>query len=114
MQHKHTALRLVLRNAAVIALALLPMGSAWSADAPGTAAAQAAPSKEMREKMASLHEQMAACLRSEKSLAECRTQMMQGCRDLGSQTCPMMGMGGGMSMGHGHRASPSADGKSEK
>jgi hypothetical protein len=80
------------------------------------AATQAAPSKEIREKMATLHEQMAACLRSDKSLAECRTQMMKGCRDLGSQTCPMMGMGGGMGMGmgRGHSASPSTDGKTAK
>jgi hypothetical protein len=33
------------------------------------------PSKDTREKMATLHEQMAACLRSDKSISECRDEM---------------------------------------
>jgi len=84
--------------------ALLLCGSAWSADpAPAASASQAAPSKEMREKMAAVHEQMATCLRSEKAFDECRKQMMQSCRQtVGSQSCPMMGMGMGSGMGHGH------------
>ena len=111
---QHATLRAGLRNAAVLALALLPMGMVWSADAAGPAAAQAAPSKELREKMASLHDQMAACLRSEKSVAECRTQMMQGCRDIGSQACPMMGRGSGMGMARGREAAPPAGGTTGK
>jgi hypothetical protein len=80
---------------------LLSISVAWSADpAPSTASSQAAPSKEIREKMATLHEQMAICLRSDKSVAECRTEMMKSCREtMGAQSCPMMGMGPGM--GHG-------------
>jgi hypothetical protein len=39
---------------------------------------QAALSKETREKMATLHEHMAACLRSDKSISDCRSEMMQG------------------------------------
>ena len=85
-----------------------------AADAPTSA-----PSKEMREQMATLHEQMAACLRSDKSMSECRTQMMSSCQSMmGTQGCRMgmsmgmgMGMGGGM-MGagkgmHGHMMSSS-------
>jgi hypothetical protein len=36
----------------------------------------AAPTKEMREQMASLHEHMAACLRSSKSVEDCHHEMM--------------------------------------
>ena len=60
-----------------------------------------APTKETREKMAVLHEHMAACLRSDKSISECHTEMMHDCRaDLGKQGCPMMEMGHGMTMKH--------------
>jgi hypothetical protein len=49
----------------------------------------------MRAKMATLHEQMAACLRSDKSFSDCRGEMMKGCQQLmGEHGCPMMGMGG--------------------
>jgi hypothetical protein len=52
------------------------------------------PSKEMRAKMATLHEQMATCLRSDKSFSDCRSEMMKGCQQLmGERGCPMMGMG---------------------
>jgi hypothetical protein len=52
------------------------------------------PSKEMRVKMATIHEQMAACLRSDKTFSDCRSEMMKGCQQLmGERGCPMMGMG---------------------
>ena len=49
--------------------------------------------KEQREKMAVVHEQMAACLRSDKSLADCHKEAMKSCRDamMGKGGCPMMG-----------------------
>jgi hypothetical protein len=51
------------------------------------------PSRETREKMATLHERMAACLRSDKSVSDCRHEMQQHCRTMmGAQNCPMMGM----------------------
>ena len=57
---------------------------AFAADAPPTAKPAApakmehmAPTKEMREKMASLHEHMAACLRSAKSVDDCHHDMME-------------------------------------
>jgi hypothetical protein len=78
----------------VIASVLLIMGAsaAFAADPP--AADHGTPSKEMREKMASLHEQMAACLRSDKPIADCRSQMMKSCEDtMGEKGCPMMGHG---------------------
>lgn len=66
-------------------------GATFAADAP--AMTQAAPSKEMREKMASTHEQMAACLRSDKAVSVCHTEMMKKCHELmGENGCPKMGM----------------------
>ena len=65
-----------------------------AATAPGPAPATV--TKETREKMAVVHEQMAACLRSDKSLADCHAEMRQSCKEsLGDQGCPMMGMGRG-------------------
>ena len=78
---------------------------------------QMAPSKEMREKMATMHEQMAACLRSDKPLAECRQEMMKGCQEMmGGHDCSMMmGMGGmgkgttgGGAHSHNHAGNPPA------
>lgn len=65
---------------------------ALAADLPTTTST--GPSRDTREKMAVLHEQMAACLRSDKSVADCRDEMRKNCRaTVGAQDCPMMGMG---------------------
>lgn len=95
---------------ALTGILLIALSSlAFAADAP---VAPSAPTKEMREKMATLHEQMAACLRSDNSIADCRVEMRKHCREMmGSQGCTrmmgtggMMGMGGGMmGMGQGMR-----------
>ena len=48
-------------------------------------------SKEQREKMATIHEQMAACLRSDKSVADCHKEAMKSCQDaMGKDWCSMM------------------------
>ncbi|HUI58668.1 MAG TPA: hypothetical protein VLX90_00515 [Steroidobacteraceae bacterium] len=57
--------------------------------------------------MAIVHEQMAACLRSDKTFAECRSQMLSNCQHVGSRYCPMMGRG----MGRGHIEPPVPDSK---
>lgn len=89
----------VLIRALAASLTLVALGAPALAADP--AAAATGPSKAMREKMAVLHEQMAACLRSDKSMAECRSEMMKSCQhEIGKKSCPMMGMGGGM-MGRG-------------
>jgi len=82
-------------------LALAATAAASAGDIPaGTQ--QAAPTKEMRAQMAIVHEQMAACLRSDRPFAECRTEMMKSCQKLmGTQGCPMMGMGEGAKGTHG-------------
>lgn len=89
------------------AIALLGVSVAQAADpAPTGSDSRVAESKETRQKMADLHEQMAACLRSDKPLAECRAEMMKGCHDsLGAQSCPMMGMDHGKAAG-GRRQRP--------
>jgi hypothetical protein len=75
--------------------------SEWLGTDPAefTMPSQAAPSKEMREKMATLHERMAVNLRSDKSVAECRTEMKSRRHTMGTQGCSMMGMGPGMGRG---------------
>jgi hypothetical protein len=71
---------------------MLISATAFAAD--NAPAAPPEPSKEMRAKMATIHEQMAACLRSDKSFSDCRSEMLKGCQQLiGEHGCPMMGMG---------------------
>jgi hypothetical protein len=62
--------------------------------------------KEQRDKMASMHEKMAACLRSDKPMSECHSEMRKNCQEMmGKNGCPMMGemgdMMGGDHMMHG-------------
>lgn len=68
-------------------------GSAFAAQEPTAPAPQ--PSKESREQMARMHEQMAVCLRSDKAFVECQTQMQNACHSAMGAQCPMM-MGPGM------------------
>jgi hypothetical protein len=51
--------------------------------------------------MATVHQKMAECLRSDRPIAECRAEMMKSCKGvMGEAGCPMMGtMGGGMGPG---------------
>jgi hypothetical protein len=100
---------------AVAALALALAGPARAAE-PKKAAAPA-PTAEQRQKMAEVHQKMADCLRSDRPIAECRSEMATACHDmLGADGCPMMGKGAGgmgpgmMGKGHGHmmEGSPSS------
>ena len=55
---------------------------------------------EQRQKMADAHDKMAACLRSDKPLGDCREEMMKACKEgMGKDGCPMMGQRG-MHQGH--------------
>jgi hypothetical protein len=95
--------------ALLVASALLSViDRGFAADAPAApVAAPAEPSKEMRAKMATMHERMAACLRSDKTFADCRAEAMQYCQaNMGSQGCMGMGMGHGMGMHGGMQAPP--------
>ncbi len=99
------AARKALFTSAALGAAVLWASFAWAAPPPP--AGIAAPSREMREKMAEVHDKMAACLRSDKPIAVCHREMMQNCRAaLGVRRCRMMqrrGMGMGMGMGPGRR-----------
>lgn len=53
-------------------------------------------SKEQREHMAKMHETMATCLRSNKSMKDCRAEMKTSCQEMGGEKCPMMGQHGKM------------------
>lgn len=79
-------------TASVFASLVLILGgasAAFAAEPP--AGAHAAPSKEQREKMATIHEQLAACLRSDKPIADCHKEAMKSCQDMmGKDGCPMM------------------------
>ncbi|MGK5082459.1 hypothetical protein WDW37_04060 [Bdellovibrionota bacterium FG-1] len=81
-----------------------------TAQAPATAK-RPEPTAEQRQKMATLHEKMAACLRTDRKLSDCRQEMMKSCKEqMGKDGCPMMGRDGmhhhGMGMGHDKMTPP--------
>jgi hypothetical protein len=78
-----------LQKGSVVATLALVLGASTAFSAEPTS--HAAPSKEQREKMATIHEQMAACLRSDKPIADCHKEAMKSCQDMmGKEGCPMM------------------------
>jgi hypothetical protein len=83
----------------IAAVALLFASSAFAAEPKKSPPAE--PTPEARQHMADVHQKMADCLRSERPLAECRTEMMSSCQEMmGEGGCPMMGHGaGGMGPG---------------
>jgi uncharacterized protein YcfJ len=86
--------RIVLQHSLRGTLALAAICTAATvalADNPASTAPNTSVTKETREKMALLHEQMAACLRSDKPIADCHAQMRKSCQEsLGAHRCPMM------------------------
>ena len=79
----------------LIAGVLASSHAALAADAP-----QSTPTPEARQQMAAIHEQMAACLKSSRPIAECRAEMFKSCQQTMGQTgCPMGGPGGRMGRG---------------
>jgi hypothetical protein len=85
----------ITRARATLATALLlTLAATAPAQTPPAPSALPEVSKETRDKMAALHEQMASCLRSDKSLAACRSQMVKDCQEqLGTLECALSGMG---------------------
>jgi len=85
--------------------ALLIAGAAvaWATDPPPSTMA---PTREMRAQMATVHDQMATCLRSEKPVSDCHAEMMKSCQAISpaGKGCQMGrdGMGPGKGSGpHG-------------
>ncbi|MFM6927800.1 MAG: hypothetical protein ACKOX6_05010 [Bdellovibrio sp.] len=70
---------------------------AFTVTAPGAFAAKDKATKtskiewtaEQRENMAKMHETMASCLRSTKTMKDCRAEMKTSCHDMGKENCPM-------------------------
>ncbi len=72
-------------------LTILPMFLAAVLFSTGSFAANKQmkePSKEDRAKIADMHEKMADCLRSDKSMKDCRSEMQASCKEMGD-ACPM-------------------------
>jgi hypothetical protein len=44
---------------------------------------------EQRNKMADVHEKLAACLRSDRPMSDCHEEAMKNCQDLLGANCPM-------------------------
>lgn len=99
----------VIVTAIASALLIALSSTAFADNAPAAALKRApvpslgASAKETRERMATLHEQMAACLRSDKYISECHSEMLEHCKAMmGNQGCSrMMKTGGMMGMGSG-------------
>jgi hypothetical protein len=68
-----------IRSIVVIAAIAMSWGITARAVEPTEPASGAEP-QQSREQMARAHEKMAACLRSERPLAECRAEMMHTCK----------------------------------
>lgn len=62
-------------------------GNTFAADSPKPECPT--PTKEAREKMAAWHEQMAVCLRSDKAITQCHTEMAKSHREaMQEMGCP--------------------------
>jgi hypothetical protein len=83
---------------AIIACASLSVLTVYAADPAGPPAKSATPTKEQREKMAVAHEKMAACLRSDRDVSDCRHEMMEQCKEMQGGECEHMDH----HMHHGH------------
>lgn len=98
----------------VAGIALVGSGIVLGADAQQSGTAD--PSPASRQKMADIHQKMSICLRSDKPIAECRSDMRKNCQDLmGKDGCPMMGqwtggMGPGMMGGRMMQEAPTNQG----
>jgi hypothetical protein len=64
------------RAALFTGIALLCTAGLALADDPSSSS-HPPPTKEMREKMAKAHEEMATCLRSDRAIEECHSEMMK-------------------------------------
>jgi hypothetical protein len=74
----------------VAAFACIVVGAVQSAEHSDDSN-RPAPTKEQREQMAKVHEMMAACLRSDKSVMECREAAHKQCEEAMGPQCHMMG-----------------------
>lgn len=48
------------------------------------------PTQQQKINIATLHEQLGACLRTDKSMRDCHKEMKNFCEKMGKEACPMM------------------------
>jgi hypothetical protein len=75
-------------------MVVLALGLVASLAGPALAHGKGPPWPEMtaeqRTKMAEAHEKMAACLRSDRPVGDCHSEMMKSCQEtMGAGHCPM-------------------------
>lgn len=107
-----------MRKILLISLLSVCLGNtAWSADTPKDSKTKPKMmmdkewTKEQRDSMAGMHEKMATCLRSDKSMKDCHAEMRTNCQDMmGKEGCPMMD---DMMMGKKSRRSMMKESKEE-
>ena len=91
-----------LQSVSLIATLALIFGTSAALAAEPPSQGHPTMSKEQREKMATIHDQIAACLRSEKPVADCHKEAMKSCQDMmGKDWCSMM-----HEHGHDHMMEP--------
>ena len=80
-----------LQSTSLIATLALIFGASAALAAEPPSQGHPTMSKEQREKMATIHDQIAACLRSDKAVADCHKEAMKSCQDArGTDWCSMM------------------------
>jgi hypothetical protein len=80
-----------LQSVSLMATLALIFGASAAFAAEPPSQSRPAMSKEQRAKMATIHEQMAACLRSDKPVGDCHKEAMKSCQDaMGKDWCSMM------------------------
>jgi hypothetical protein len=81
----------LLQSVSLIATLALIFGASAALAAEPPSQGHPTMSKEQREKMATIHEQIAACLRSDKPVADCHKEAMKSCQDaMGKGWCSSM------------------------
>jgi hypothetical protein len=89
------------RLGALLGILAMLGGYALAQDKGGTPTNAPQMTAEQRSKMAEAHEKLAACLRSDRPLSECRDEMMKSHESMDMGDCPMMHGKGPMKHGHG-------------
>lgn len=74
-----------------VAASMLVFSSSFANEMKGMGKEMKEMSKEDRQKMADMHMKMADCLKSTKTMSECKTEMKRHCEGMGKESCPMMG-----------------------
>jgi hypothetical protein len=84
-----------------LAIGMIASGAHAGDNSSGGKMSMKSMTPEQRLEMASMHEKMAQCLRSDKPMEDCHKEMMKSCEEkMGQGACPMMGHHDHKMMGH--------------